>query len=119
MVLLESELNFQIGLIYSDRAEKLLNSKFINIGIMLSFISMEKFAIAFLSEKSKEKKEESFKLLKLELGRLNILIKDSDLFYIDNLDFTIYKDRVAKITKVLDSDGTKIFNRIKSKIEIT
>lgn len=119
LVLLESELNFQIGLIYSARAEKMLYSKFITIGIMLSFISMEKFALAILSENSKEKKEESFRLLKLELSRLNSIVKDSDLFRIDNLDFTLYKDRIARITKVLNNDETKIFNRITSKIEIT
>jgi hypothetical protein len=118
LVLLESELNFQIGLIYSDKAENLFNSDF-NLGLMMSFCSMEKFALVLLSNGNEERKQESLKLLNFRLKLLNSKIKDSDLFRVVNLDFNIYKDRIARISKVLYNDETKIFHRITSKIEIT
>jgi hypothetical protein len=111
-------LNFQIGLIYSDKAENLFNSDF-NLGLMMSFCSMEKFALVLLSNGNEERKQESLKLLNFRLKLLNSKIKDSDLFRVVNLDFNIYKDRIARISKVLYNDETKIFHRITSKIEIT
>lgn len=117
LVLLESELNFQIGLIYSDKAVSLFNSNF-NNGLMMSFCSMEKYALNILSKSPKEQKEESLKMLHIQLIYLNKLIKDNDLFHISSVDFNMYKDRIARITKVLDNDKTKTFNRIISKIEI-
>ncbi|WP_418263547.1 hypothetical protein [Flavobacterium faecale] len=116
LMVLKSELDFQIGLIYSDRGTTLIKDNF-NDGLMMCFCSMEKYSIIGIDEPFNIKKEEALKLLNVELKFLNKLIDDNDIFEI-NIDYKIYKDRIDRITKVLDYEGLTMFNRIVSKIRI-
>lgn len=114
-VLLESELNFQTGLIYSERASKNILID-INSSIVQSLSAMEKFASCIESE-NYINKESALKSLHNELEFLNKITFD-DLFHI-NMDFRIYKKRIERITRVLDNNGTTIFNQITSKIRVS
>jgi hypothetical protein len=117
LIELETELNYQIGAIFSDRASKSIQTNF-NNGLMLSMCAMEKFAMSASAEKSRERKELTLKLIHIELDCLDSMIDDKDIFEVTDLDFYIYKDRIERIIKVLDNNSMTIFNRITSKIRI-
>lgn len=114
-VLLESELNFQTGLIYSERASKYIS---IDVGasIVQSLSAMEKFASCIDSE-NYINRQPALNSLYNELKHLE-RITTGDLFLID-IDFKIYKVRIERIAKVLDNRGTKIFNQIIARISVT
>lgn len=114
-ILLESELNFQTGLIYSERASEFLKTNVRN-SIVQSLSAMEKFASCIESENYINKKP-ALDSLYSELEFLN-KITFGDFFLID-IDFKIYKKRIERITRVLDNNGTTIFNQIISTIRIT
>lgn len=117
-VLLESELNFQTGLIYSERARNYLINNYktdVNTCIVQSLSAMEKFASCVESENYINRLP-ALNSLHSELDFLN-KITDGNLFNI-NLDFRIYKPRIERITKVLDNNGMTIFNQITSRIRI-
>ncbi|WP_426094991.1 hypothetical protein [Flavobacterium sp. DSR2-3-3] len=115
LMVLKSELDFQIGLIYSDRGTTLIKDNF-NDGLMMCFCSMEKYSTIGINSPF-NLKEEALKLLNTELKYLNKLIDDNDIFEI-NIEYKIYKDRIDRITKVLDYEALNMFNRIISKIRI-
>ena len=48
LMVLKSELNFQIGLIYSERGASIIKHNF-NAGLMMCFCAMEKFAIIYFN----------------------------------------------------------------------
>ena len=113
---LKSELDFQIGLIYSEKAKNICKTDFIK-SLMLSFCSMEKYSTV-ITENSNVKKDDCLKMLYLELDYINKKVMDNDLFKVENLSFEVYKERIDRITKVLDYKGLNMFNRITSKIRI-
>lgn len=119
-VLLESELNFQTGLIYSERASSWINGKNhkidANLSIVQSLSAMEKFASCIESE-NYINRQPALNSLYSELQFLE-KITTGDLFLID-IDFKIYKTRVERIAKVLDNNGTTIFNQIIARISVT
>ena len=112
-VLLESELNFQTGLIYSERASKNI---LIDIGstITQSLSAMEKFASCIISE-NYINKVAATKSLDNELDFLSKII-ENDIFHI-KIDFRIYKERNERISKVLNKTQMEKFNQIVSKIK--
>lgn len=116
LLLLESELNFQIGLIYSDRASVLIENEF-KVGLMMFFCSLEKFALIALNNNSQSKKEEAIKELIRILNYLDKKIDNNDFFNIE-LNFRTYKDRIENISKVLNQNSLELFNRITSRIKI-
>ena len=116
LMVLKSELDYQIGLIYSEKAISLLKTDFIK-SLMLSFCSMEKHC-SVINENFDVTKYDSLKMLNLELKHINEMVKDDDLFNVRELSFEVYKDRIDRITKVLDYEGLNMFNRIISKIRI-
>lgn len=113
-VLLESELNFQTGLIYSERASKYLEIN-VRSSIMQSLSAMEKFASCIISE-NYINKEPATKSLRNELDFLNKVI-ENEIFHIE-MNFKIYKERNERIAKVLDNNAMTKFNQIISKIKI-
>lgn len=119
-VLLESELNFQTGLIYSERASSWINGKNHkidpNLCIVQSLSAMEKFASCIDSE-NYINRQPALNSLYSELEFLE-RITTGDLFLID-IDFKIYKTRIERIAKVLDNKGTTIFNQIIARISVT
>jgi hypothetical protein len=114
-ILLESELNYQTGLIYSERASEFLKIN-VRSSIVQSLSAMEKFASCIESENYINRKP-ALDSLYSELEFLN-KITLGDFFLID-IDFKIYKKRIERITRVLDNNGTTIFNQIISTIRIT
>ena len=78
---------------------------------------MEKYCSVII-ENCDVKKYDSLKMLNLELNHINKMVKDDDLFNVDDLSFEVYKARIDRITKVLDYEGLNMFNRISSKIRI-
>jgi hypothetical protein len=112
-VLLESELNFQTGLIYSERASKNILID-INSSIVQSLSAMEKFASCMASE-NYINKEPATKSLNNELDFLSKII-ENDVFHI-KIDFRIYKERNERISKVLNKTQIEKFNLIMSKIK--
>lgn len=112
-VLLESELNFQTGLIYSERASKNILID-INSSIVQSLSAMEKFASCIVSE-NYINKEHATKSLENELDFLSKII-ENDIFHI-KIDFRIYKERNVRISKVLNKTQMEKFNLIVSKIK--
>ena len=113
-VLLESELNFQTGLIYSERASKNILID-INSSIVQSLSAMEKFASCIISE-NYINKVAATKSLNNELDFLSKII-ENDIFHI-KIDFRIYKERNERISKVLNKTQTEKFNQIASNIKI-
>ena len=113
-ILLESELNFQTGLIYSERASKNIT---IDIGatIVQSLSAMEKFASCIISE-NYINKEPATKSLNNELDFLSKIIQN-DIFHI-KIDFSIYKERNERISKVLIKTQMEKFNKIVNNIRI-
>lgn len=114
---LKSELDFQIGLIYSEKASNNFKTNIAN-GVMVSFCAMEKYSSVII-ENSDKKNHDSIQMLNSELNRINKIVNDDDkVFIIDNISLKVYKERIEKIIKVLDQEGLNIFTRITSKIKI-
>lgn len=114
LILLESELNFQIGISFSEKANSNIKPSFKSC-IMNSICAMEKFATSIREGNYGNKNEQALKLLYLELQFLNDIIDNDETYYFD-LDFRIYNERIETIRKILDKDGLQVFNRITSKI---
>ena len=114
LILLESELNYQIGISFSEKANSNIKPSFKSC-LMYSICAMEKFAMSIREENYGNKNEQTLKLLYLEIQFLNNVIDNNDTYSFD-LDFNVYKERIERISKVLDKDNLQKFNRITSKI---
>ncbi|MEZ7505964.1 hypothetical protein [Flavobacterium sp. Arc2] len=114
LILLESELNYQIGISLSEKANGDIKPSFLSC-IMDSICAMQKFASSICAEDSDSNNKQTLKILCFELQSLNDRIGDNDTYHFD-LDFKIYNERIEIIRKVLNQDGLQVLNRITSKI---
>ncbi len=116
---LELDLYFQIGLNYSDYAEKhRIKNDFKNY-IITSMCAMEKYAQVINLCESDSYKQLILNTLNSAIDFDFHLIKNiSTIYEVSDLDFSVYKIRILTISNVLDSKNLQMFNVIASIIKI-
>lgn len=117
---LELDLYFQIANNYSDKAKKYEEENNFKSYISISMCALEKYAQVIKVCDDIIYKQRVLNLLNSSVNYDYTLIKDTEnIFEISDLDYSVYKIRVATISEALDSEHLQMFNTILSKIKIT
>ena len=116
---LELDLYFQIAIDYYSKAKKYELEGNIQDYIVISMCAMEKYAQVIKLCETAAYQQTILNLLTSKIDYAHTLVKDNEtVFKVTNLDFSVYKIRVATISEVLDSKSLQMFIVILSKIEL-
>ncbi|TRX15888.1 hypothetical protein [Flavobacterium franklandianum] len=116
---LELDLYFQIANNYSDKAKKHEEENNLKSYISISMCALEKYAQVIKVCDNIIYKQRVLNLLNSSVDYDYTLLKDTEnIFEISDLDYSVYKIRVAAISEALDSERLQMFNTILSKIKI-
>lgn len=116
---LELDLNFQIAGTYGDKAKKYEKKNDFKSYVIISMCAMEKYAQVIKLCDTDKYKQLILNTLNSTIDYDYTLLKDGEsIFEVSNLDYSVYKTRIATISDVLDSEHLQMFNTILSKIKI-
>jgi len=119
LIKLELDLYFQIADNYSDKAKKYEEENNFKNYIIISMCALEKYAQVIKVCDNEPYKQRVLNVVNAGLDYNYTLLKDVErIFEISDLDYSVYKIRVATISSVLDSKHLQMFNTILSKIKI-
>ena len=116
---LELDLYFEIANNYDEKAKKHEKENDLKSYINVSMCALEKYAQVIKVSDNDTYKQRILNILNSKIDYSFTLFKNvENVFEISNLDYSIYKIRVATISDSLDSEHLQMFNTILSKVKI-